>query len=176
MFLQNHFGLYRSDDAGDSWHDIAHGVPSDFGFGMLMHPHDPDCVYILPVESDEFRCTPEGKLRVYRTRNAGGSWAPLTRGLPQKGAYETVLRDSLIADSLDPAGIYFGTRSGKLYHSGDEGKTWQLMMDGLPQIVCLRTAVVDHLGGIAKVKSPGQPSRRPAKHKQPPPAKRKARR
>jgi serine/threonine protein kinase len=121
LFLQNHWGLYRSDNRGDSWQDIARGVPSDFGFAMIVHPHDPDCVYIVPVESDEFRCTPEGHLRVYRTRNAGGSWEPLTRGLPQKRAYETVLRDALSADSLDPAGIYFGTRSGKVYGSRDEG-------------------------------------------------------
>jgi hypothetical protein len=108
LFLQNHWGLYRSDNRGDSWQDIARGVPSDFGFAMLMHPHDADWVYIVPVESDEFRCTPEGHLRVYRTRNAGGSWEALDWGLPQKGAYETVLRDAMSSDSLDPAGIYFG--------------------------------------------------------------------
>lgn len=176
MFLQNHWGLYRSDDAGDSWHDIAHGVPSDFGFAMLMHPHDPDCVYILPVESDEFRCTPQGKLRVYRTRNSGASWEPLARGLPQKGAYETVLRDGLTADSLDPAGIYFGTRSGKLYHSRDEGKTWQQMADGLPQIVCLRTAVVEQLGSFAAAKPTRRPTRSSAGHKHSTRAKSKAKR
>lgn len=115
LFLQHHWGLYRSDDAAENWKDIRNGVASDFGFAMVMHPRDPDCVYILPVESDEFRCTPEGRLRVYRTRNAGASWQPLTRGLPQKAAYETVLRDGMTADSLDPLGIYFGTRSGQLY-------------------------------------------------------------
>ena len=162
MFLQNHWGLYRSDDAGDSWHDIAHGVPSDFGFAMLMHPHDPDCVYIIPVESDEFRCTPGGKLRVYRTRNSGATWEPLRRGLPQTGAYETILRDSLTTDSLDPAGIYFGTRSGKLYHSRDEGKSWELVRDGLPQIVCLRATAVNELGGFAGTNRP-KPSRSPAR-------------
>lgn len=176
MFLQNHWGLYRSDDAGDSWHDVAHGVPSDFGFAMLMHPHDPDCVYILPVESDEFRCTPEGKLRVYRTRNAGGSWEPLTRGLPQKGAYETILRDSLTADSLDPAGLYFGTRSGKLYHSNDEGKTWQQMTNSLPQIVCLRTVVVDQLGGFATTQSRRKPATTSKRRKRAQVAKGKTRR
>ena len=142
LFLQNHWGLYRSDNRGDSWQDIAHGVPSDFGFAMLMHPHDPDCVYIVPVESDEFRCSPEGHLRVYRTRNAGGSWEALSRGLPQKGAYETVLRDALSSDSLDPAGIYFGTRSGKIYGSKDEGKSWKKIVEGLPQILCVKVAVV----------------------------------
>jgi len=142
LFLQNHWGLYRSDNRGDSWQDIARGVPSDFGFAMLMHPHDADCVYIVPVESDEFRCTPEGHLRVFRTRNAGGSWEALNRGLPQKGAYETVLRDALSSDSLDPAGIYFGTRSGKVYGSRDEGKSWKKIVEGLPQILCVKAAVV----------------------------------
>ncbi|MBV9074431.1 MAG: protein kinase [Acidobacteria bacterium] len=149
MFLQNHWGLYRSDNYGDSWSDISHGVPSDFGFCTLVHPHNPDWVYIIPVESDEFRCTPEGKLRVYRTRNAGGSWEPLTRGLPQHDAYETVLRDGLCSDSLDPAGIYFGTRSGKLFASTDDGKNWTKLADGLPQIVSVRAAIVTDLGKIA---------------------------
>ena len=132
LFLQNHWGLYRSDDGGNSWKDIANGVPSDFGFCMAVHPHDPDTVYIVPIESDEYRCTPEGKLRVYRTRNAGASWEPLTRGLPQKNALETVLRDSLATDTCDPAGIYFGTRSGKVYGSSDDGKSWQAIIEGLP--------------------------------------------
>ena len=105
LFLQNHWGLYRSDDGADTWNDIAQGLSSDFGFAMATHPHDPDCVYIVPMESDEFRCTPEGRLRVYRTRSAGASWEPLTRGLPQHGAYETVLRDAMVTDSLDPVGI-----------------------------------------------------------------------
>ena len=145
MFLQNHWGLYRSDDYGESWKDIGHGVPSDFGFCMLMHPHDPDWVYVIPVESDQFRCTPEGRLRVYRTRNAGGSWEPLTKGLPQKDAYETVLRAGLTSDTLDPAGIYFGTRSGKIYYSRDDGRSWQELIDGLPQITSLHAAVVNQV-------------------------------
>lgn len=152
LFLQNHWGLYRSDDGADTWIDIAHGVPSDFGFAMAIHPHDPDCVYIVPMESDEFRCTPEGRLRVYRTRNAGASWAPLTRGLPQQGAYETVLRDGMVTDSLDPVGIYFGTRSGKLYASRDAGQTWKQVLDGLPQIVCVVSAVVTELAGRSTAK------------------------
>lgn len=142
LFLQNHWGLYRSDDGADTWKDIANGVPSDFGFCMAMHPHDPDTVYIVPLESDYFRCTPEGKLRVYRTRNAGVSWEPLTRGLPQKDALETILRDAMATDTLDPAGIYFGTRSGKLFGSRDEGKSWELILGGLPQVVCVKTAVI----------------------------------
>jgi serine/threonine protein kinase/photosystem II stability/assembly factor-like uncharacterized protein len=150
LFLQNHWGLYRSDDGADTWTDIGHGLPSDFGFAMATHPHDPDCVYIVPMESDEFRCTPDGRLRVFRTRNAGASWEPLTRGLPQQGAYETVLRDGMVTDALDPAGIYFGTRSGKVYASTDAGKSWKEILNGLPQIVCVASAVVAELAGPSK--------------------------
>ena len=158
LFLQNHWGLYRSDNGGESWLDIAHGVPSDFGYAMVVHPHNPDCVYIVPIESDEFRCTPEGRLRVYRTRNAGASWEPLTRGLPQKGAFETVLRDGMTADPLDPVGIYFGTRSGQLYASRDEGKSWERIVEGLPPVVCVKAALV---GAPPSRKAPGaQPAKR----------------
>jgi serine/threonine protein kinase len=143
LYLQNHWGLYRSDDCAESWSDIANGVPSDFGFAMLMHPRRPDHVYIIPVESDEFRCACDGRLRVYRTRNGGHSWEPLTRGLPQKQAYETVLRDAITADALDPTGIYFGTRSGQLFASRDDGKSWQTIAEGLPSIACVRAAIVE---------------------------------
>lgn len=143
LFLQNHWGLYRSDDHAETWTDIANGVPSDFGFAMAVNPKNPDCVYIIPVESDEFRCTCDGRLRIYRTRNAGASWEPLMRGLPQKGAHETVLRDGMTVDSYDPFGIYFGTRSGKLFGSNDEGRSWEKISDGLPPIVCIKTALVE---------------------------------
>lgn len=124
---------------GPTWN----GVPSDFGFPIVMHPHNPDCVYVVPVESEEFRCVCDSRLRVYRTRNGGSSWEPLMRGLPQKRAYETVLRDSLAADSCDPHGLYVGTRSGQLFGSRDEGKNWHKILEGLPSIVCLRTGVVE---------------------------------
>ena len=168
LFLQNHWGLYRSDDRADHWTDIANGVPSDFGFAMVMHPRKPDCVYILPVESDEFRCTCDGRLRVYRTHNAGVSWEPLTRGLPQKGAYETVLRDAMTIDSLDPIGVYFGTRSGQLYASTDEGKSWRKILDGLPAVVCVKHAVVADSSAVPR------PKRKPAAAP-PPPSKRATR-
>jgi len=142
LYLQNHWGLYRSDDWGDSWHDMANGVPSDFGFAMTVHPHDPDTVYIVPLESDEFRCVPQARMRVYRTRDAGDSWQALEHGLPQEEAYETVLRDALTADSHDPAGISFGTRSGKLYGSADAGDTWREISDALPPIVCVKAATI----------------------------------
>ncbi len=140
MFLQNHWGLYRSDDRGESWTDIANGVPSDFGFGLTIHPENPDCAWIVPLESDQFRCTPEGKLRVYRTRDAGASWEPMSEGLPQKDAYETVLRDAMAVDALDPVGVYFGTRSGKLFGSSNEGDGWSELVDGLPPIVSVKAA------------------------------------
>ena len=143
IFLQNHWGVYRSDDFAESWTDIGNGLPSDFGFPVVMHPAKPDYVYVLPVESDLFRCSCDGRLRVYRTRNAGASWEPLVRGLPQKRAYETVLRDAMTADSLDPAGIYFGTRSGQLFGSSDEGRTWKKIHEGLPAVVCVRCAVIE---------------------------------
>jgi photosystem II stability/assembly factor-like uncharacterized protein len=162
LYLQNHWGLYRSDDDGDSWQDIAKGVPSDFGFAMVGHPHDPDTVYIVPIESDEYRCTPEGKLRVYRTRNGGKSWEALTRGLPQKNALETVLRDGLASDSLKPAGVYFGTRSGKLYGSHDDGKSWQLIQEGLPAVVSVKAAVV---GDGAQAQRRGAASKKSVKKK-----------
>jgi len=149
LFLQNHFGLYRSDNLGENWTDIANGVPSDFGFAMIMHPKNPDAVYIIPVESDEFRCACDGRLRVYRTRNAGASWEPLLRGLPQKRAYETVLRDAMTADSFDPVGIYFGTRNGQIFGSRDEGRTWQKILEGLPAVTCVRTAVVEDASGVS---------------------------
>jgi photosystem II stability/assembly factor-like uncharacterized protein len=146
LYLQNHWGLYRSDDWGDTWHDIANGVPSDFGFAIEVHPHEPDTVYIIPLESDQFRIVPEARLRVYRTRDAGESWQPLTEGLPQEGAYETVLRDGLCTDGHTRAGIYFGTRGGKLFGSADAGDTWNEISATLPPIVCVKAGVV---GGAA---------------------------
>ena len=145
LFLQNHGGLYRSDNAGDTWQDIGRGVPSDFGFAMLAHPHQPDTIYVVPLESDQFRCTPDRKLRVYRSQDAGRSWEPLFRGLPQRNAMETVLRDSLTADSLEPAGIYFGTRSGFVYGSAEGGERWKVVLRGLPPVVCVKGVAVAEL-------------------------------
>jgi photosystem II stability/assembly factor-like uncharacterized protein len=142
LFLQNHWGLYRSDDWGDSWQDIANGVPSDFGFAIQMHPHDPDTAYIVPLQSDEFRVVPDARLRVYRTRDAGASWEPLGAGLPQEQAFESVLRDALTTDTHESAGVYFGTRSGKLYGSSDSGDSWMPIIESLPPICCVKAVVI----------------------------------
>jgi len=109
---------------------------------MAVHPHDPETVYILPLESDMFRCVPEAKLRVYQTKDGGSSWKPLTRGLPQKGAYETILRDAMTTNTHEAAGIYFGTRSGKVFGSNDGGASWMLIADGLPPVVCVKSATL----------------------------------
>ncbi len=142
LFLQNHGGLFRSFNAAETWEDMANGVPSDFGFPIISHPHDPDTFYIIPLDY-EMRCVPDAKLRVYRTQDAGKTWKPLTRGLPQKGAYETILRDGMDADSLDPAGVYFGTRSGKVYGSANNGNSWKLIIDDLPPVTCIKATVVN---------------------------------
>lgn len=141
FYLQNHGGLYRSDDGGKSWNDIAKGLPSDFGFPIAVSPNDPDTAYAMVLE-EQMRVMPEGKLRVWRTTDGGKKWKPLTKGLPQKDALETVLRDALVTDTLDPAGLYFGTRSGKVYASNDDGDSWALIRDGLPSVLCVRAAQV----------------------------------
>lgn len=159
LFLQHHFGVYRSDDAGGSWTDTGRGLPSDFGFPIVMHPRQPDTIYVLPLQSDEFRCPPDGKLRVFRSRNGGGSWQPLGRGLPQKDSYDCVLRDAMTTDSLRPAGIYFGTRGGRLYASRDEGASWKPIADGLPAIVCVKAAAIAPPERSAPRRSPARARR-----------------
>lgn len=134
LFQQNHCGVYRSADAGATWEEITAGLPSDFGFPLALHPRDPQTVYVLPLQGAEFRCPPEGKLRVFRSRDGGRSWDSLTAGLPQEHAFASVLREGMASDSRDPAGVYFGTNTGKLFASRDEGDTWQIIADDLPPI------------------------------------------
>jgi len=119
----------------------------------------------VPIESDQYRCTPEGKLRVYRTTNAGQSWEPLTRGLPQKNANETILRDALATDTCDPAGVYFGTRSGKVYGSSDDGKSWNVIIEGLPAVVCVKAAWVGDDGKNLPGRHRGTEKRKSVKSK-----------
>jgi hypothetical protein len=142
IYLQNHPGIYRSDDGGDSWIDIARGLPSVFGFPMVAHPHRADTAYVIPLTADNFRVPIEGAAKVWRTRDAGETWMPLGNGLPQQDAYFSVLRDAFFADSLDPTGLYFGTRNGQLFASCDEGESWRSIAEWLPAVLCVKATVI----------------------------------
>ncbi|MDI6695852.1 MAG: hypothetical protein QME21_12465 [Anaerolineales bacterium] len=142
LFQQNHCGIYRSDNAGDEWVDIGEGrLPSRFGFPIAVHPKDPETIYIIPEESDEYRLSIEGKLAVWRSQDSGASWQPMTTGLPEM-AHLVVLREAMATDPLEPAGIYFGASTGQLFYSRDDGDHWELMADYLPPILSVETAVV----------------------------------
>jgi hypothetical protein len=139
LFTQVHHGVYRSDDGGSSWASIADGLPADFGFAIVAHPHRPGVIYNFPLEADMRRYPPDGKARVYRSEDAGKTWTALSNGLPEQ-FYVSVLRDALACDDADPAGVYFGTRSGEVYGSADEGDSWQQIVAHLPDVVCVRAA------------------------------------
>jgi photosystem II stability/assembly factor-like uncharacterized protein len=142
LFMQNHGGVYRSDDWGGQWVSIADGLPSDFGFAVAVHPARPGTVYLFPLEADMLRFPPEGRCRVYRSDDAGNSWCAFSDGLPTQGFWAAVMRDALCTDSGDPAGIYFGTRSGEVYASADDGETWTLAAAHLPDVLCVRALTV----------------------------------
>jgi hypothetical protein len=143
LYAQGHWGTFRSDDGGDSWTEITEGLPSDFGMVMAAHPHNPDVAYVLPLVGGEFRCPPEAKLRVYRTSDAGKTWEPMTKGLPQQEAYMGIYREGMAVDSMDGgAGVYFGTNTGQLYASKDDGDTWQCIKDNLPPISSVSAATL----------------------------------
>ncbi|MER7759321.1 exo-alpha-sialidase [Streptomyces sp. NPDC097619] len=144
LYLQNHWGVYRSDDAGARWTDIGSGLPSDFGFAVAAHPHRPDTAYVFPLNADSDRVPAERRCRVFRTRDAGAAWEPLSSGLPSGEHFGTVLRDALCTDDDDPAGVYFGNRNGEVYGSDDDGDTWRLLASHLPDVLCVRAAVIGH--------------------------------
>ena len=135
LFMQKHWDVMRSDDAGDNWHEISGNLPSDFGFVVDIHAHDPETVYVIPIKSDSEHFPPEGKLRVYRSRKGGDEWEALTKGLPQSDCYVNVLRDAMAVDSLDPCGIYFGTTGGQVYASNDAGDSWAPIVRDLPDVL-----------------------------------------
>jgi hypothetical protein len=135
LFMQKHWDVMRSDDAGESWYEISGDLPSDFGFPIDVHAHEPDTVYVVPILSDEQHFPPEGKLRVYRSRVGGHEWEPLTNGLPQENCYVNVLRDAMAVDELDDCGIYFGTTGGDVYVSPDSGDTWRPIVNNLPSVL-----------------------------------------
>jgi photosystem II stability/assembly factor-like uncharacterized protein len=140
MYLQNHGGVYRSDDEGGSWQSIADGLSSDFGFPVVVHPHEPDTIYVFPIVG-EGRFPPDGAPKVWRSRDAGDSWEPLGKGLPQE-FYAAVMRDAMCADAHDSAGIYFGGRNGTVWGSADSGDTWRDVAANLPDVMTVRAAAV----------------------------------
>ncbi|MBB1258846.1 WD40/YVTN/BNR-like repeat-containing protein [Streptomyces alkaliterrae] len=142
LFLQNHWGVFRSDDAGTSWRAVETGLPSTFGFPVVTHPTRGDTAYLFPLNADSDRVPAGRRCRVYRTQDAGASWEPLDRGLPEEPHHGPVLRDAMCADGGDPAGLYFGNRNGELYASADDGESWRLLASHLPDVLCVRAATL----------------------------------
>jgi len=142
LFMQKHWDVMRSDDAGESWHEISGDLPSDFGFPIAVHAHEPETIYVVPIKSDSEHYPPDGKLRVYRSRTGGNEWEPLTKGLPQQDCYVNVLRDSMAIDSLDPCGVYFGTTGGQVYTSADGGDSWMSIVRDLPAVLSVEVQVL----------------------------------
>ncbi len=135
LYMQKHWDVMRSDDAGESWTEISGNLPTDFGFPIAVHAHEPETIYVLPITSDSNHVVMDGKLRVYRSRTGGHEWEPLTRGLPQENCYVNVLRDAMAVDSLDECGLYFGTTGGQVYASADSGDSWAPIVRDLPAVL-----------------------------------------
>ena len=135
LFMQKHWDVMRSENAGDSWNEVSGNLPSDFGFPIDVHAHEPDTIYVVPIKSDSEHFPPDGKLRVYRSRTGGNEWEALTSGLPQSDCYVNVLRDAMAVDSLDKCGVYFGTTGGQVYASADAGDTWNPIVRDLPAVL-----------------------------------------
>jgi photosystem II stability/assembly factor-like uncharacterized protein len=138
LYMQKHWDVMRSDDAGASWTEVSGDLPSDFGFPIAVHAHEPDTIYVVPIKSDSEHYPPEGKLRVYRSRTGGNEWEPLTSGLPQADCYVNVLRDAMAVDSLESCGVYFGTTGGQVYVSSDAGDHWAPIVRDLPAVLSVR--------------------------------------
>jgi photosystem II stability/assembly factor-like uncharacterized protein len=135
LFMQKHWDVMRSDDGGDTWREVSGNLPSDFGFPIEVHAHEPETVYVVPIKSDSEHYPPEGRLRVYRSRTGGNDWEPLTEGLPQRDCYVNVLRDAMCVDTLEPCGVYFGTTGGQVYASADGGDRWLPILRDLPAVL-----------------------------------------
>jgi hypothetical protein len=135
LFMQKHWDVMRTDDAGESWREISGNLPTDFGFAIDVHPHEPETVYVVPITSDSLHFPVDGQLQVWRSRTGGDEWEPLTAGLPQRDCYVDVLRDAMAVDSLDSCGVYFGTTGGQVYGSADSGDTWTAIVRDLPAVL-----------------------------------------
>ncbi len=135
LYMQKHWDVMRSDSAGDLWNEVSGNLPSDFGFPIDVHAHEPETIYVVPIKSDSEHFPPDGKLRVYRSRTGGNDWEPLTKGLPQENCYVNILRDAMAVDQLDPCGIYFGTTGGQVYASANHGDSWNPIVRDLPPVL-----------------------------------------
>ncbi|HNM37877.1 MAG TPA: hypothetical protein PKI33_12475, partial [Anaerolineales bacterium] len=135
LFMQKHWDVMRSNDAGASWHEVSGNLPSDFGFPIAVHAHEPETIYVVPIKSDSEHFPPDGKLRVYRSRTGGNDWEALTKGLPQENCYVNILRSAMTVDTLDSCGIYFGTTGGQVYASSDSGDSWTPIVSNLPSVL-----------------------------------------
>jgi hypothetical protein len=142
LFMQKHWDVMRSDDAGDVWHEVSGNLPSDFGFPIGVHAHEPETIYVVPIKSDSEHYPPEGKLRVYRSRSGGNEWEALTSGLPQKDCYVNVLRSAFAIDTCDSCGIYFGTTGGQVYASADSGDHWAPIVSNLPAVLSVAVQTI----------------------------------
>ncbi len=143
LYMQKHWDVMRSDDAGENWTEVSGNLPSDFGFPIDVHAHEPETIFVVPIKSDSEHFPPEGKLRVYRSRTGGNEWEPLTDGLPQKDCYVNVLRDAMSVDRLDPCGIYFGTTGGQVYGSADGGDSWAPIVRDLPSVLSVEVQTIE---------------------------------
>jgi len=135
LFMQKHWDVMRSDDAGDNWHEVSGNLPTDFGFTIDVHAHEPETIFVVPIKSDAEHFVPDGKLRVFRSKTGGNEWEALEKGLPQKDCYVNVLRDAMAVDSLDKCGVYFGTSGGQVYTSPDAGDSWAPIVRDLPAVL-----------------------------------------
>jgi photosystem II stability/assembly factor-like uncharacterized protein len=142
LFMQNHGGVYRSDDAGASWTSIADGLPASFGFPIVAHPRRGGTAWVFPLVDGGHRLPPDDRCRVFRTTDSGASWESVSEGLPTEPWYGVVLRDAMCADDADPAGLYFGTRDGEVWGSPDEGGSWARIASHLPDVLSVRAAVI----------------------------------
>jgi photosystem II stability/assembly factor-like uncharacterized protein len=143
VFMQKHWGVYRTDDAGDQWTNVGQGLPTDFGFAIAVHPHEPETIFIVPIASDAEHYPPDGALRVFRSKTGGGEWEPLQKGLPQRDCYTNVLRDAMAVDRIDPCGVYFGTTGGQVYASANAGDSWEPIMEHLPAVLSVEVQTIE---------------------------------
>jgi hypothetical protein len=143
LFMQKHWDVMRSDDAGDNWTEVSGNLPTDFGFAIDVHAHEPETLYVVPIKSDAEHFVPDGKLRVFRSRTGGNDWEPLTKGLPQENCFVNVLRDAMAVDRMEECGVYFGTSGGQVYASANSGDSWNAIVRDLPAVLSVEVQTLE---------------------------------